>query len=80
MRRPIKVALADTAALLAKATTQRSALRAGAQLIHRLPGALARRIPPTAQTEAKLRRLTIPDASVPVRVVAVDASAQRPGS
>jgi GT2 family glycosyltransferase len=57
MRRPLRVALTQSAALLRAALTDPAARDAAAQLIMRLPAALGRRRAPRPALEAALRRL-----------------------
>jgi GT2 family glycosyltransferase len=57
MRRPYRVAMAQSAALLRSAVTDPDARRAAAQLLVRLPAAILRRRAPRPALEAALHRL-----------------------
>jgi GT2 family glycosyltransferase len=57
MRRPVRVAAAQTVGLLAGAARGGPARRAAVQLAGRLPAALARRVAPAPAVEARLRLL-----------------------
>jgi GT2 family glycosyltransferase len=57
MRRPALIALSETAVALAWAISQPRGLRSSAQLLRRLPAALARRQPPSPRVEQRLKAL-----------------------
>ncbi|WP_271190328.1 glycosyltransferase family 2 protein [Dactylosporangium matsuzakiense] len=63
MRRPARVAVAETARLLRAAGADPAARRAAVQLLQRLPGALVRRNPVPADVERELRTLAAMEAA-----------------